>query len=95
MELKTKLEIVIPKPDFQRLKVILEKAGISKYTVIDGVKGHGDRGMKDNLGLSDSFTNLMIIAVCDEDVADAAREPIRQLLSKIGGIAYISQVRKV
>lgn len=87
----TKLEIIIPKPDFQRLKYILEESGISKYTVIDGVKGHGDRGLRDSLGLSDSFTNIMVIAICDERAARAASEPIKKLLSKIGGIAYFSQ----
>lgn len=90
--MKTKLEVIIPKPDFPRLKVILENAGIEGYTLIDGVKGHGERGLRDNLGLSDSFTNLMVIAVCDEAAAKAAAEPIRQLLAKIGGIAYSYKV---
>ncbi|MFN3952102.1 MAG: P-II family nitrogen regulator [Thermaurantimonas sp.] len=86
------MEIIIPKPDFQRLKQILEDSGIVKYTVLDGVKGHGDRGLRDSLGLSDSFTNIMVIAICDERAAQAVSEPVRKLLSKIGGIAYTSTV---
>ncbi|MFN4299194.1 MAG: P-II family nitrogen regulator [Thermaurantimonas sp.] len=93
MALKSRLEIVIPKPDFPRLKKILEHPGIEGYTVIDSVKGHGQRGDRDNLGLSDSFTNLLVIVVCDEAVVESISPSIRQLISKSGGIASVSTVQ--
>lgn len=92
MAVKTKLEIVIPKPDLHRLKKILEYPGVRGYTVIDDVKGQGQRGEKDNLGLSDSFTNVMVIVVCDTEIAEKIKEPIKALISRVGGIAYHQEV---
>ncbi|GCD78154.1 hypothetical protein JCM31826_16360 [Thermaurantimonas aggregans] len=93
MALRSRLEIVIPKPDFPRLKKILEHPGIEGYTVIDGVKGHGQRGDRDNLGLSDSFTNVLVIVVCDGAVVEGISPAIKQLISRSGGIASVSTVQ--
>lgn len=92
MALKSRVEIIIPKPDFPRLKKILEHPDIEGYTVIDGVKGHGQRGDRDNLGLSDSFTNILVLVICDEEAVKSITPAIRQLISKSGGIATVSTV---
>ncbi len=90
MENMYKIEIVLGSLHTEALLEILNKKGISGYTIIPHVKGKGDRVEYDGLGLNDAFSNNYIIIVVDEEILQKVKEPIRNFLSKYGGACIIS-----
>lgn len=85
-----KIEIVLGSLHTESLLEILNKFGVSGYTIIPHVKGKGDRGEYDGLGLNDAFSNNYIILVVDNAMLQKLQDPIRQYLSKYGGACIIS-----
>ena len=90
-----KLELVVSRARLDDALALLEEHEVPGYTVIEGVKGKGERGVQDSLGLSDAFENALIICVCSSEVADALQEPIRSLLKRSGGICLRSDVQSL
>lgn len=90
MEKMHKIEIVLGSLHTESLLEILNKSGVSGYTIIPHVKGKGDRGEYDGLGLNDAFSNNYIIIVVDNAMFQKLQDPIRQYLSKYGGACIIS-----
>ncbi|MFN4233672.1 MAG: P-II family nitrogen regulator [Bacteroidia bacterium] len=90
MEKMHKIEIVLGSLHTEGLIEILNKIGISGYTIIPHVKGKGDRGEYDGLGLNDAFSNNYIIVVVDSEMLQKIKDPIRNYLSKYGGACIIS-----
>ncbi len=91
MEKMHKIEIVLGSLHTESLLETLNKSGISGYTIIPHVKGKGDRGEYDGLGLNDAFSNNYIICVVDYAMLQKVQEPIRNYLSKYGGACIISE----
>lgn len=87
-----KLEVVIDSVFLNKALEVLEKSGVSGYTVIEDALGKGERGIMAGDELTDVFKNTYIFTVCTEDVAKKAAESLRPLLSKAGGICIISDV---
>lgn len=90
-----KLELVISRAGLEDALALLEEQGVPGYTVIEGVKGKGERGIQDSLGLSDAFENVLILCVCSSAVADALQEPVRNLLKRSGGLCLRSDVQSL
>lgn len=87
-----KLEVVIDSVFLNKALDILERSGVSGYTVIKDALGKGERGIMAGDELTDVFKNTYIFTVCPEDVAQKAAESLRPLLGKAGGICIISDV---
>lgn len=90
MESLKKLEIVINALEKDHLIKVLQKNGITSYTLIEDVKGRGDRGWQDGAGLTDSFKNVYIMVACSQDDFDQVKEPLRAFIKKVGGICLLS-----
>ena len=87
-----KLEIVVDSVYLNRALEILEKNGVSGYTVIRDVLGKGERGLMAADELTDVFKNSYIFTVCEEEKARKIAEEVSPLLKKAGGICIISDV---
>lgn len=92
MEPMKKVEVVIDSVHLNKVLEILEKQGVSGYTVIRDVLGKGERGIMAGDELTDVFKNSYIFTVCTEEVAKRVAESLRPLLSKVGGVCIISDV---
>ncbi len=92
MEPMKKVELVIDSVHLNKVIEILEKLGVSGYTIIRDVLGKGERGIMAGDELTDVFKNSYIFIVCSDEIAKKITEEIKPILKKIGGICIISDV---
>ncbi|QWK13609.1 MAG: transcriptional regulator [Aquificota bacterium] len=92
MEPMKKVEVVVDSVYLNRVLDILERQGVSGYTVIRDVLGKGERGIMAGDELTDVFKNSYVFTVCSEEIAKSIAESLRPLLSKVGGVCIISDV---
>ncbi len=90
-----RLEIVIDRSYLNRLLNDLESCGIEGYTVLDQVRGKGERGLRESDALADIFTNAYILVACSEETAEKAVAAIRPLLKMSGGMCLLSDAQWV
>lgn len=90
-----KLEIITEKRSIGQIITIIEKNGVTGYTVISDVTGKGKRGIQNGDDLNDVFKNTMIIIICDEIQAEAIVQDLKLFLQRISGICVVSDVKYV
>jgi len=92
MEARKRLEIIVINPEVRSVLTLLERQGITHYSMIRDVSGRGDRGLQDGKGLSETFINVMIICYLTTEAFEAVKESLRTELSRHGGVAVVSDV---
>lgn len=92
MDARKRLEIIVTNPEAKPVLSLLERHGISHYSLIRDVSGRGDRGVQDGRGLSETFINVMIICYITPEAFEAVKESLRIELSRQGGVAVVSDV---
>lgn len=92
MEPMKKVEVVVDSVHLNKVLEVMEKHGVSGYTVIRDVLGKGERGMMAGDELTDVFRNSYVFTVCSEEAAKKIAESLRPILSRVGGICIISDV---
>ncbi|MFN4012526.1 MAG: P-II family nitrogen regulator [Aquificaceae bacterium] len=92
MEAMKKVEIVVDSVFLNRVLEVLEKAGVSGYTVIKDALGKGERGIMAGDELTDVFKNSYIFTVCTKEVADKIVQDVSPILKRAGGICILSDV---
>jgi nitrogen regulatory protein PII len=85
-----RVEIVVDFMELGHVTRMLEKAGISRFTIIREAIGRGDRGQRWGDGLSGEFTNSYILIACGETEAACIADLIRPVLTRFGGLCLIS-----
>lgn len=95
MERIKRVEIIVPRAEVEQVLHLFEKEQVEGYTLIDKVIGMGHRGIQDGLGLTDAFTNSMIIWYCAPGKFSLLHEAIRRLLEESGGICAVSDAEWV
>ncbi len=92
MEARKRLEIIVINPEVKAILSVLERHGVTHYSMIRDVSGRGDRGVQDGKGLSETFINVMIICYLTTEAFEAVKESLRTVLSRHGGVAVVSDV---
>ncbi|PAX47330.1 P-II family nitrogen regulator, partial [Brunnivagina elsteri] len=79
----------------QQVTNLLDKAGISGYSVIKDVTGSGDRGIVINDLPTEALTNVYILSVCHQEKEEEVVKAITPILKKYGGICIVSDAKWV
>jgi nitrogen regulatory protein PII len=74
---------------------VLEREGVSGYTVVPNVTGKGERGAQSGDDLTDVFKNSMLITACDVERVASLVEAIRPMLARRGGVCLVSDAQWV
>ena len=91
MESVKKLEIITNSLEMQAVLKILEKAGVSGYTVIENVTG-SDRGIINDLA-TQALSNDYVMSICTEEQEHELVEIIRPILKKFGEVCIVSEAK--
>lgn len=93
MERVKKVEIITNTLELGKVLDILEKVGVSGYTLIKDVTGKGDRGqVLDDLE-TEALTNGYVLSVCTEEQESELVEAVRPVLKKYGGVCLVSDAK--
>jgi nitrogen regulatory protein PII len=88
-----KIEIITNSLELKQVTNVLDKAGISGYSVIKDVTGSGDRGrVIDDLETA-ALTNVYILSICHQGKEEEVVEAITPILKKYGGICIVSDAK--
>jgi nitrogen regulatory protein PII len=85
-----KVEIVIDALEVSAVTAVLDKAGVTGYTVVGEVTGKGSRRDRSSDDLAGSLKNCYVFAACPEARARAAAEAVRPMLRRFGGICLVT-----
>jgi nitrogen regulatory protein PII len=93
VETVKKIEIITNSLELTKVLEILEKSGISEYTVIENITGKGHRGRVIDDLETHTLTNVYVMSICTESQEQKLAEAIRPLIKKYGGICIVSDVK--
>lgn len=95
MQAVKKLEIILDAPEEKSVTAILDRIGVSGYTIVRNVAGKGGRGIQRGDELTDVFSNVLIMTACTPAEAEKAVEMLRPLLRRVGGLCLLSDATMV
>lgn len=85
-----RVEIITDALEMREVIRVLEREGVSGYTVVPNVVGAGERGAQSGDDLTDVFKNSMLITTCSPDHVESLVEAIRPILKRRGGVCLVS-----
>lgn len=91
MEAIRRIEIIVPQSELEAVISLLEDYQVTGYTIIENARGKGHRGVQDGLGLTDAFSNALLIWYGSAPEFEQLKEPIRELLAEAGGVCAVSE----
>ncbi len=89
MEAIKRLEIITNSLEIPKVLKVLEKVGVSGYTIIKDVTGKGNRGRVIDDLETQALINGYVLSVCTEEQEYEVVEAIRPILKKFGGVCWI------
>jgi nitrogen regulatory protein PII len=90
-----KLEIILDAPEEKSVTSILERVGVSGYTILRNVAGKGGRGIQRGDELTDVFSNVWIMTACTPAEAEAIVEQLNPVLRRVGGLFLLSDAAMI
>ena len=86
-----KVEIIVRGEDLDFVIDLLEKAGISGYTIIHNISGKGSHGFHEgHLLFNEEDVLVMVISVMPEEKAKAILEGLTPFFNKHSGVVFVS-----
>ncbi|WP_375512191.1 P-II family nitrogen regulator [uncultured Nostoc sp.] len=93
MEIVKKVEIITNSLELQKVFKILDKVGVSGYTVIQNVIGKGHRGRATDDLETHAFTNGYVMSICTAEEESKLVEAVQPILKKFGGVCIVSDAK--
>lgn len=90
MQAVKRVEIVTDTIELDRVLDLLEKAGVSGYTVIRNAEGKGHRGVRSGDDVTRVFQNSYVLTACTAEQVEKIVEAIRPVLKRVGGVCLVS-----
>ena len=90
---KRRIELIIERMAYKRACRVLEKAGMTGYTVLPSMAGFGggNRWSRDT-DISAASDMVVVISIGDDDKVDAALDQIANILGSHIGVVSVSNV---
>lgn len=92
---KKKLELIVEKPITNRLLEILDRLGVTGYTVLPAIAGRGQDGTWEEGQITAAAHMVQIICVVDEAKLEEVLSTTFEALKPQIGIVYVSDVSVV
>ena len=93
MEPVCRIEIVIDAPHVPQVIALLERHGLTGYSLIHGVTGSGERGRRLGDELTSVSSNSYLLTTCPPESLEAVAADLRPLLVQVGGMCLVSDAR--
>nr|BAL53662.1 nitrogen regulatory protein P-II [uncultured Aquificae bacterium] len=88
-----KVEIIVRGEDLEFVLDLLEKAGVSGYTIFHNLSGKGSHGFHEgHLLFNEEDTLVMVVSVMPDKIVEAVLEGITPFLNKHSGVVFVSSV---
>ncbi len=89
-----KVEIIVKGENLEFVIDLLERAGVSGYTILHNLSGKGSHGFHEgHLIFNEEDVLVMVISVMPEEKVPAILEGITPFLNKHSGVVFISDVK--
>ncbi|WP_256207721.1 DUF190 domain-containing protein [Nitrosomonas sp. Nm166] len=85
-----RFEIVTGIEQLEQLIELLERSGVSGYTVIKNTGGYGSRGVRNPDDVLMADENVSVILACHADEAQKLLAELRPAKKDLGGICLVS-----
>ncbi len=85
-----RMEIVVDSVELPRITAAIDAAGVSGYTILRGVEGKGDRGLRSGDQPADVLKNVMLIVAATPAQAETLAKKIHPMLKRFGGMCLVS-----
>lgn len=89
-----RIEIVVESTGLSRVVEVLEELGLPHRTVIPGIYGHGDHGVRGG-GAFSALDNTYVLVAVEPSAAPALVDRLRPLLHTLGGMCLVSDAEAV
>ena len=86
-----RIEIVIDAGSAPRVIELLRKSGVDGHSLIRGVSGSGERGLRQGDDISGALNNNYILTTCAPEKLDEVIETLTPVLSRVGGVCLVSE----
>ncbi len=86
-----KIELIVPKSLEEEVIDILRKIETG-FSLIDEVRGMGKSGLRDGIGLTDAFQNVMFIIIVTHEKLEFTVEKLSPIYNKYGGLLATSDI---
>ena len=90
MDAVKRVEVVVEAVHEPSVERLIRRAGIGGYTLLRGLAGSGDRGVRDADGLTGASQNVCFIVAAEPEAAERLVEALRPLLKRAGGMCLVS-----
>lgn len=87
------VEMITNTLELEQVLRILDKIGVSGYTVIRDVTGKGNRGTVFDDLETEALTNGYVMSICTEDQEQKVVEAVTPMLKKYGGVCIVSDAK--
>jgi nitrogen regulatory protein PII len=89
---KRKIEIIVELPANRLVVDILDRHGVSGYTVLPAQSGRGHTGHWDAQPVTAARQQVMVVIVVDESLVEPILADVRRLFADFHGILFLSSV---
>lgn len=89
-----RIEMVLQQDIVGEIAEKLDALGVSGYTMIEDVRGRGERGLRSGIGLGVFQYHFMLI-VCEEPQVAAITDMARPYLKRYGGMCLVTDAQWV
>jgi len=86
-----KIELIVPKSLEEEVIDILRKIETG-FSLIDEVRGMGKSGLRDGIGLTDAFQNVMFIIIVTHEKLEFTVQKLSPIYNKYGGLLATSDI---
>ncbi len=90
MKAVKRVEIICETAGLEEIRRLLERAGVSGFTVFNNVTGQGGRGRREDDELTGVFRNCCVMTACAPEQAARIAERLRPVLRRYSGVCLVS-----